>query len=157
MLHIRILAVGKTDRGFVQEGVQHFLRRIKPFAALDMVEIRSAGHSGRDAASALEREAGNILKNIKAKDMVVLLDEHGQQRSSRELSMWFGDLSSHGINSVTFVIGGAYGVGQDVRSRADSTLSLSRLTFPHQLVRVMFLEQIYRALSLSAGHGYHHD
>ena len=118
--------------------------------------MRSAAHSGRDAGRAVEKESDAILKQIAPRDSVILLDEKGRQRSSRELAALFDELSRGG-GSLTLVLGGAYGVDERVRARAGVTLSLSRLTFPHQLARVILLEQIYRSLTLREGHGYHHD
>ena len=153
---LRVIWVGKTERGFHQQAVTFYRKRIEPLQTLECIEVRSAAHSGRDAKRAVGKESDAILKRIAPRDPVILLDEKGRQRSSRELAALFDGLSRGGA-SLTLVLGGAYGVDERVRARADVKLSLSRLTFPHQLARVILLEQIYRSLTLREGHGYHHD
>lgn len=157
MSGIRIVWVGKTDKGFVAEGVAHYAKRIKPFQSLETVEIRPAVHSGRDPRQALELEADAVLKRLVGADPVVLLDEGGNQPTTRAFADQLSGWLERPGGSPTFVIGGAFGVDDRLKSRADFNLSLSRLTFPHQLVRVILLEQLYRALSLLSGHGYHHE
>lgn len=156
MLQLRILMVGKTERGFVQDGVAHYLERLRPFAAVETVEVRAAAHSGRDAAQALEKESAALLARVQPGDPLILLDERGREMDTREFSTWLTGLAGASQGLMTFAIGGAYGVDGAVRERATASLALSRMTLPHQLVRVVLLEQLYRALSLAAGHGYHH-
>ena len=153
---LRVIWVGKTERGFYQQAVTYYRERIEPFQTLECIEVRSAAHSGRDAGRAVGKESDAILKRIAPRDSVILLDEKGRQRSSHELAALFNGLSRGG-GSLTLVLGGAYGVDERVRVRAEIKLSLSRLTFPHQLARVILLEQIYRSLTLRDGHGNHHD
>ncbi len=156
MLQLRILMVGKTERGFVQDGVAHYLDRLRPFAAVDIIEVRAATHSGRDAGQALEKESAALLARLQPGDPLILLDERGREMDTREFSAWLSRLGEDSQGPPTFAIGGAYGVGDAVQARATASLALSRMTLPHQLVRVVLLEQLYRALSLAAGHGYHH-
>ena len=157
MLNLRVIWVGKTKRGFPQDGVDHYLKRIKAFGALECVEIRAASHSGRESEAAVKAESDAILKRLGKREAVVLLDEHGRQPTSPELANLLDSLSLGGVQAVSFVLGGAYGVDARIKASAAETISLSRLTFPHQLARVILLEQIYRALTLRAGHGYHHE
>lgn len=157
MAGLRVIWVGGSRQRFVAEGIAHYRERIAPFQPIELVEVRAAAHSGRDPAQALRREGEAILKRLAPDDPVVLLDERGREPSTREFADWLADRQAQGGRALTFVIGGAYGVDEAVRRRAGHTLSLSRLTLPHQLVRVVLLEQLYRALSLLAGHGYHHD
>ncbi len=153
---LRVIWVGKTERGFHQQAVTFYRERIEPLQTLECIEVRSAAHSGRDAGRAVGKESDAILKRIVPGDPVILLDEKGREHSSRALAALFDQLSRGG-GSLTLVLGGAYGVDERVRVRAEIKLSLSRLTFPHQLARVILLEQIYRSLTLRDGHGYHHD
>lgn len=157
MAGLRVIWVGKSQPRFVEQGVAHYRERIAPFQPIELVEVRAAAHSGRDAGQALRREGEAILKRIGPDDPVVLLDERGRQLSTRELADWLAARQAEARRALTFVVGGAYGVDDAVRRRAGHTLALSRLTLPHQLVRVVLLEQLYRALSLLAGHGYHHE
>ena len=156
MLGLRVIWVGKSQPRFVEDGVAFYRERIAHFQPLELVEVRSASHSGRDAEGALRRESEAILKRLVPDDPVVLLDERGRQRTTPELADWLAGLQAQAGRPLTLIVGGAYGVDEAVRRRADHALSLSPLTWPHQLVRVMLLEQLYRCCSLRAGHAYHH-
>lgn len=158
MPKLRVIWVGKTKQGYAKEGVDHYRKRIKPLGDLECIEIRAASHSGREKNAALKAESEAILKQLGSRGQrFYLLDERGRQPSSRELAELLEAAAMIDGQSITFVLGGAYGVDSRVRSAASETISLSRLTFPHQLARVVLLEQLYRALTLSAGHNYHHD
>ena len=142
MPKLRVIWVGKTKRGYAQEAVDHYRKRIKPLGNLECVEIRAASHSGREKDAALKTESEAILKQLGSRGSVVLLDERGRQPSSRELAEMLEAAAMIDGQSITFVLGGAYGVDSRVRSAASETISLSRLTFPHQLARVVLLEQL---------------
>jgi 23S rRNA (pseudouridine1915-N3)-methyltransferase len=150
-IQLRIIWVGKTAKGFAADAVQHYRNRIAPFAGLECVEVRAAAHSGRDTAQAVKREAAAILRLLGAGDHIALLHERGREFSSPEFAAWIA-----ARQSLTMIIGGAYGVDRTIAARAEQRISLSRLTLPHQLVRVVLLEQIYRAMTILHGHGYHH-
>jgi 23S rRNA (pseudouridine1915-N3)-methyltransferase len=156
MALLRFLWVGKTQRGFVQEGVEHYLQRIQGFIPAETVEVRAADHSGRDPAQAMRIEAEALLKRIGDQDALVVLDERGTTVTSPKLAERIKALREQGTGTITFVVGGAYGLDESIRKKARMTLSLSALTFPHQLVRVILLEQVYRALTINAGLPYHH-
>jgi 23S rRNA (pseudouridine1915-N3)-methyltransferase len=149
---LRIIWVGKTAKGYAQAGVDYFTDRIRALQPIDIVELRAAAHSGREVPAALEAEGAAILKRLEPQERVVLLDEGGEEMTSRQFAQWLAERQP-----VTFVLGGAHGLAGSIRQRAQHKLSLSRLTFPHQLARVVLLEQIYRALTLRRGHGYHHE
>ena len=157
MAGLRVIWVGKTQHRFVSDAIAYYRTRIAPLQSLELVEVRAGDHSGRDAPRVLRRECEAILHRVDRSDTVVLLDEAGPARSTRELARWLEKLQAGSRPAITFVIGGAYGVDDAVRRRADHVVALSRLTFPHQLVRVILLEQLYRVLNLLAGHKYHHD
>jgi len=157
MAALRIIWVGRSDRGFIADGVAHYLKRIAPLQAVETVTVRAAAHSGRDTAAALQREGQALLRHLGPEELLVLLDERGRRADSRGFAEWLGGWLRGPHRSVTLAVGGAYGFSEAVRARADHTVSLSPLTFPHQLVRLVLLEQVYRALTLLAGHGYHHD
>lgn len=156
MLQLRILMVGKTERGFAQDGMTYYLERLRPFADVEIVAVRAAAHSGRDAGQAVEKESAALLARLRPGDPLILLDERGREMDTPAFSTWLTRLGGEAQGVLSFAIGGAYGVGEPVRRRATATLALSRMTLPHQLVRVVLLEQLYRGLSLAAGHGYHH-
>lgn len=151
MSRIRVIWVGKTAKGFPQDGVDHYLKRIRPYREIECVDVRPGDHSGRDPVQALRMEGEAILKRIDDRARVILLDERGTALSSPDLARWLEERPA-----ATFVIGGAYGIDGRVVARADDRLSLSKLTLPHQLVRIVLLEQLYRAFTLQHGHAYHH-
>ena len=157
MLKVRLIWVGKTRQPFAKDGASLYEKRLRPFLALECVELRAASHSGREDAVATMQESQAILGKIGEGERVILLDELGTGVSSRGLANWLSEAAKDAVPALTFIIGGAYGVAPAVRKRADRVLSLSKMTFPHQIVRLLLTEQLYRAATLNAGHGYHHD
>jgi 23S rRNA (pseudouridine1915-N3)-methyltransferase len=151
MQPLRVIWVGKTEKGFVQDAVDFYASRIRALQPLELIDVRLASHSGRQPQVALAEESESILRRVGAGSAYTLLDEAGREMTSREFASWLSE-----SQPATFVVGGPYGVAPTIRDRARECLSLSRLTFPHQLARVVLLEQIYRALTLQRGHAYHH-
>jgi 23S rRNA (pseudouridine1915-N3)-methyltransferase len=154
-VHIRLLAVGERQPAWVDDAFRDYTGRFPPQwkFRLDVIATARRGKSD-DAQRAIESEGGQILSKIAANEQVVLLDETGRQPTSRELA---GSLSAWQADGrdLCFLIGGPDGVSKDCRSRADFVWSLSNLTLPHGLARVLFAEQLYRAWSMLAGHPYH--
>ena len=149
---IRILAIGKKHESWVDEGIRRYEKRLqKPF---DVTWVLLP-HSAKSDDSARKEESERILSRIKDDEYVAVLDERGTILSSPEVAQRLLTPLERS-RPVTIIIGGAYGVDDSVRSRADVIWSLSHLVFPHQLVRLMLVEQIYRAGEITAGHPYHH-
>lgn len=150
---IKIVSVGKKHESWVAEGVKRYEKRLrKPFD----VEWDLVPHSAREGLVARQEESERIQKRLGDDDFVLLLDERGEVLDSPALSRLFtGGFDSRG--RITIVIGGAYGVNDELRERADKTISLSSLVFPHQLVRLILAEQIYRSQEIAAGRSYHHE
>lgn len=157
MQPIRIIWVGKSQQRFVAEGIDYYRRQLAPLQPVEVVEVRPAVHSGRDPKKSLLREGEAILKRIAPGEIMLLCDEKGRQLTTREWAHLMRRLRDQEGRPVALVIGGAFGVDESVRKRADQVLALSRLTFPHQLVRLVLMEQLYRVFSLLAGHHYHHE
>lgn len=153
-MHIRLLLIGRTDRGHVAEGVAHYSARIAHAANFTTVVLPEAGKG--DAAYKSKWEGEKILAAIQPGEIVVALDERGKLLTSPAFAQRIGKWRDGGRQRIVFVIGGAYGLSEAVRDRADLVLSLSPMTFPHQLVRVLFAEQLYRALAILKGIPYHH-
>lgn len=155
-MHIRILAVGDRQPSWVDEAVATYTRRYPRDWRFELVVVRTAarGTGARDAA--LEREGRDLLARIARRERVVLLDERGTGVSSRGLAAWLTGWQDDG-RDVSFVIGGPDGVSAGVRGRAELVWSLSALTLPHGLARVLLAEQLYRARALTVGHPYHRD
>jgi 23S rRNA (pseudouridine1915-N3)-methyltransferase len=150
---IRIIAVGKKHESWVSEGIERYQKRLKrPFA----VEWDILPHTDLPASIARQEESGRISNRLKANDYVVLLDERGKNIDSPGLSKIL--LSQLELSrEITFIIGGAYGVDDKIHKRANFVWSLSNLVFPHQLVRLILTEQIYRAQEIANNHPYHHE
>lgn len=150
---ITILAVGKKDEDWVSSGVQRFEGRLKKPYDPNWLLLP---HSRLSDAAARQEESERILSRIDARAFVVLFDERGDELTSPEFSQLLGSRFSV-AKQIIFIIGGAYGVDDRVRQRADVVWSLSPLVFPHQLVRLILVEQLYRAQQISSGHPYHHN
>lgn len=157
MKPLRIFWVGKNQHRFIADGVAYYQKLLNPLQPVEIVEIRDAVHSGRDPLSGIKREGEALLKRIDGGETVVLLDEKGKQFSTREWAAMMGRLREESGSPVCLIVGGAYGVADAVKLRSNHTVSLSRLTLPHQLARVVLMEQLYRIFSLLNGGAYHHD
>lgn len=150
---LRILAIGKKHEAWVVEGIERYQKRLRQPFLLEWVYLP---HSAREGTSARQEESERLLSRLKNDDFVVLLDERGKMIDSPALA----SLLEQPLNtsrSVVLIIGGAYGVDGTVHSRADFVWSLSPLVFPHQLVRLLLAEQLYRAQEISSGNPYHHE
>lgn len=153
---ITVVAVGKLKERFWADAYAEYVKRLSAYASIKMVEIPDrdpAKTGGEEAGRALEGKA--ILAAIPERSHVVLLDIGGKERSSEEIASHLNDLMLRGESSITFVIGGSCGVSSEVRARADERLSFGRITLPHNLARVVLLEQVYRAFKIMRGEPYH--
>ncbi len=153
-----LLLTGKTDQIWIRDGIAEYSRRISKYIRFEsevLPEVRNRG--SRPAEWVKAKEAEKILSYCKKDDHVVILDEHGTCFSTLEFAEWLKRTTLLPAKRVLFVIGGAYGFDHSVAARADQMISLSRLTFSHQLVRLLFAEQLYRILSVNAGDPYHHE
>ncbi|BAE86804.1 rRNA large subunit m3Psi methyltransferase RlmH [Desulfitobacterium hafniense DP7] len=159
MLQIKIVAVGKIRERFLMEGIKEYAKRLSAYIRLEMTEIADEPCperlSAADEERVKDREGERLLKGIGPQEHVILLDLQGKEFTSPDFSEYMDDLALMGKSSVTFIIGGSLGVSGEVRKRADYRWSFSRLTFPHPLMRLMLLEQIYRAMRISKGEPYH--
>ena len=149
---IRILAVGRKHESWVVEGLERYAKRLHEPWNIEWVLLP---HSAREGLAARQEESERILAKLKPSDVVILLDERGKLLDSPALSAYIeqGFLSS---KQTVFIVGGAYGVNDALHARANLVWSLSPLVFPHQLVRLLLIEQLYRAQEIAAGHPYHH-
>ena len=157
-MRMKLLTVGKTDIRWVREGLENYVSRIGHYVPFELKEIPELkGIAALSRKQVKSREGELILKQIGSSDEVVLLDERGREMRSLELADWLGERLSHSGRDLVFVIGGAYGFSEAVYARADGRLSLSKMTFSHQLVRTIFAEQLYRAFTILRGEPYHHE
>ena len=150
---VAVVAIGKKHDIWVQEGIARYQERLKkPYDAQWVL----LPHSSLQDAAARQEESERILARLPERDFVILLDERGDMLESPQLASLLDNTFTAG-RTVTFVIGGAYGVDDRVHQRADVVWSLSPLVFPHQMVRLILAEQLYRAQQITAGHPYHHQ
>lgn len=153
-----LLMTGKTDQAWIREGVAEYEKRISRYVRFELITLPDVKNPGnRSAATVKEKEAEKMLSAFKSDDHVVLLDEHGKSYSTTALAAYIRCAMMLPKKRMVFVIGGPWGFHQSIRDRADHILSLSDLTFSHQVVRLLFAEQLYRVLSVMAGDPYHHE
>ncbi len=156
MLHINVIAVGKLKEAFWTQACAEYLKRLSPFAAVSVIEIPDvdpARVGGEAKAVAAESDA--VLKALKPTTFVILLDIGGKLVSSETIAQKLDDLALEGKTDIAFIIGGSCGVDARVRARADAAWSFGRITLPHNLARVVLLEQVYRAFKINRGEPYH--
>lgn len=157
-MRITLLTVGKTDIKWVKEGLEMYFSRLKHYINAELVEIPELKNvSALSKDQIKQREGDLILKHIKPADYLVLMDERGKEYRSLQFAAMLEDKMTRGGKDMVFVIGGAYGFSESVYSRADDKISLSKMTFSHQLVRTIFAEQLYRAFTIMRGEPYHHE
>lgn len=154
-MKIVVLSVGRVRQRFVLDAEGEYLQRIKGSFQVELVELGMESPESMKPADVQAREAEEVLKKTKSYDYLVVLDERGKEMTSMALSEFVQARMNSGIKSVCFVIGGAYGFAEKVRQEADLILSLSALTFPHQLTRMLLVEQLYRSHTLIKGISYH--
>ncbi|MFO7934560.1 MAG: 23S rRNA (pseudouridine(1915)-N(3))-methyltransferase RlmH [Bacteroidales bacterium] len=155
-MRINLIQTGKTSETFIEEGVEMFRKRIVhyvPFGIETVQDLKK--RRSMTMKEVQDAEGVLLLKRIREGDHVVLLDERGDEYTSISFAEHLNGLQGR-INRLLFIIGGAYGFSEDLYRRADSMMSLSRLTFSHQLVRLIFMEQLYRAFTILKGEPYHH-
>jgi 23S rRNA (pseudouridine1915-N3)-methyltransferase len=157
-MKIQLWSVGKNHEEYIQPGVEQFTGRILHYFPVTWKILAPSRKTGVLSVEAIrEYESSMILASLSADDYLVLLDENGQSLSSRQLAAFIGERANESCRSLVFLIGGAYGVDRKLRDRARFVWSLSALTLPHQLVRLILAEQLYRACTILRNEKYHHD
>ena len=157
-MDVKLVTVGKTDVRWVKEGLDLYVSRLRHYVPFSLVEIPQLKNvSALTEEQIKEREGELILRQLNPGDAVYLLDEHGREYRSVDWAEWLGNRLARGGKALVFVIGGAYGFSEAVYARAEGKVSLSRMTFSHQMVRTIFAEQLYRAFTILRGEPYHHE
>ena len=157
-MKIKVIFTGKTADAWVRTGIGQYADRIRHYVAFELVELPDLKQTASLSEEQVKaREGEMILKSLRPSDHLVLLDEHGARFSSVDWARNLERKSAHLPKDCVFVIGGPYGFSPAVQARSNELLSLSPMTFSHQLVRVVFLEQLYRALTIIKGEPYHHE
>lgn len=159
MLRVNLICVGKLKEKYLKDACGEYAKRLQSFCKFEITEVDEEKTSDSPNDSQIENilnyEGRRILSKIDRSARVIAMCIEGRQKSSKELSEYFDAAAVSGISTIAFVIGGSWGLSEEVKKRADLRLSMSKMTFPHQLARVMLCEQIYRGFSISAGTKYH--
>jgi 23S rRNA (pseudouridine1915-N3)-methyltransferase len=156
LVKIIIISVGKTKERWIEEGVSHYRKLLKKHAELQLVEIKGEKITKSKATEdILDTEAERVLKHLDTTSLSIALDRKGKKLSSEDFAAWLGEKLSLGQGEFTFVLGGALGLSGEVLNACRSRLSLSQMTFTHEMSLVILLEQLYRALSILKGTSYH--
>lgn len=157
-MKITLLTIGKTEDKYLNEGIDIYLKRLKhyiSFKILEIPELKNTKSLSQEQQKTRETEL--IFRNIQSTDHIILLDENGKEFSSRGFSVFLNKKMVGGLQHLVFVVGGPYGFSDELYTRSNDRLSLSKMTFSHQMIRLLFTEQLYRALSILKGEPYHHD
>ena len=159
MLAVRLICVGKMKERFFIDAFSEYSKRLQSYCRLELVELNeqrlSDNPSEGDISSALKKEAGEILKNIPSDAYTVAMCVEGKQMPSEGMGKIISERESSGKPKLCFIIGGSFGLDASIKQRADQKLSMSEMTFPHHLARVMLAEQIYRGFKINEGSRYH--
>lgn len=159
MIKVKIIALGKLKESYLREACAEYEKRLKRYCDLEITELQPKplpdNPSDNDVDSALKKEAELILQKIPSNAFIVPMCIEGKQISSPELSGVISNSAHIGKTSIVFIIGSSYGLCEKIKTLGDMRLSISKMTFPHQLARIMLLEQIYRAFKISEGSAYH--
>ncbi|MBP3943896.1 23S rRNA (pseudouridine(1915)-N(3))-methyltransferase RlmH [Sphingobacteriaceae bacterium WQ 2009] len=157
-MKISLVCIGKTDEKYLLEGIEKYMKRLKFYVNFTLVvipDIKNVKNLSQEQQK--EKEAQLILKHVQQTDTLILLDEHGKAYRSLEFSAYFEKALLNSVQHMIFVIGGPYGFDAQVYARANHKISLSNMTFSHQMIRLFFVEQVYRAFSIMKGEPYHHE
>ena len=157
-MNIKLIVVGKTDEKYLQQGIDVYVSRLKHYVNFEMVVIPALkDQKGASPDEVKEREAALLLRQLEKCDRVVLLDEHGEQYTSVDFAQYIQKQMNAGVRNLAFVVGGAFGFAPSVYADASGKVSLSKMTFNHQMVRLFFVEQLYRAFTILRHEPYHNE
>jgi 23S rRNA (pseudouridine1915-N3)-methyltransferase len=153
-----LLVIGKNDEAWLAQGISEYLKRLGHYLNFEIQVIPDLKNAKNLTTDTLKEKEGEIiLDKFNNSDYVILLDDKGKQHSSSEFSSFLEKLMGSGYKRVVFVVGGAFGFSEKVYQRANNQLSLSKMTLTHQMVRLFFVEQLYRAMTIIRGEKYHHE
>ncbi len=157
-MKIRLLVTGKTEEEYLRTGIREYEARIRRYVPFEITEIPAIKNTSRlPVAEQKSWEAEAIRKQVQAGDILVLLDEHGKEMTSAGFAKFLNQRFLAGNKGLVFIVGGPFGFDESLRKGAHHIISLSKLTFSHQMVRLFFTEQLYRAMTILRGESYHHE
>lgn len=157
-MKITFIILGKTEDAYLKEGIDKYVKRLKHYTKLILIEIDELKNTkALTQEQQKAKEAELILKKFSPTDHIILLDEKGTELSSAQFAVYIDKKAISSVTNLVFIVGGPYGFDQTVYQRANDKISLSRMTFSHQMVRLFFVEQLYRAFTIIKGEPYHHE
>jgi 23S rRNA (pseudouridine1915-N3)-methyltransferase len=157
-MHILLLSIGKTEEAWLKQGIEIYAKRLKHYLKFESLELPALKNTGNMPLNLQkEKESELILSKISSSDVLILLDEKGKSFSSEGFAAFLNQKMNAGVKKTVFVIGGPFGFSENLYKRADEKVSLSQMTFSHQMVRLFFTEQLYRAMTILKGEKYHHS
>ncbi|NPV42630.1 MAG: 23S rRNA (pseudouridine(1915)-N(3))-methyltransferase RlmH [Firmicutes bacterium] len=158
-MKITIIAVGKIKKRYLKDGIKDYISRIEPYSSVNIIEVNDEqapeGIGQKLLEEIKDREGERILKRLDTRSHIISLDVKGASMSSEEFADYIDKLTISGKSHITFIIGGSVGLSRDILKTSNLVLSFSKMTFPHQLMRIILLEQIYRAFKIIRGEPYH--
>lgn len=157
-MKIKLLLVGKTDSDYLSKGIDEYVKRSKHYLPFEMViipDLKNTKNLSEDQQK--QKEGELILNQVNSGDFIVLLDENGKEFTSVDFSKFIEKRMISGLKNLVFVVGGPYGFSNEIYKQCNSKISLSKMTFSHQMVRLIFTEQLYRAMTIIKGEPYHHN
>ena len=156
-MKVKLIWVGKTHDDYIKKGIDIYYKRLQHYVKFEIIEIADIKNAKNFSTAQIKQKEGELILKQTIGDHLVLLDENGKEFNSRGFSDFFQKKMNSGIKCFTFIIGGAFGFSDDVYKNAQGKVSLSKMTFSHQMVRLFFCEQLYRANTILKGEPYHHD
>jgi 23S rRNA (pseudouridine1915-N3)-methyltransferase len=157
-MKITLLTVGKTDQKYIKEGISVFQKRLKHYVNFEIIEVPALKKVSSMPTEIIKQKESELLtRYLDKSDAIILLDERGKTLSSDEFAGFLQKKMNSGIREMVFIVGGAWGFHESLYKKANHTISLSKLTFSHQMVRLFFAEQIYRAFTILRGESYHNE
>lgn len=156
-MRIKLILNGKTEDAYLMEGIAIYEKRLKHYCSFEQIIIPSVKAGSITVEQLKEKEAELILKHIDNRDFLVLLDENGKQFSSVDFAKFIQKQQLTSLKNLVFVVGGPFGFAESIYKRSNLKLSLSKMTFSHQMIRLLFIEQLYRAFTIIKGEKYHHE
>lgn len=157
-MKIKLITIGKTDEAYLLEGIEKYMKRLKHYISINYIILPDVKLGSKPNPEKIKEEEGKlILQKVDDSDVVILLDEGGKSFTSEKFAYYLQKKMNNVSSNLVFVIGGPFGFSQEIYNRAQEKLSLSAMTFSHQMVRLFFAEQLYRSFTIIKGEKYHHS
>lgn len=156
MTKINIYCIGKIKEKYLVDAINEYSKRLSKYIKLDIIELEDEKIQNKTEDTVKNLESNKILKKLKKDDYLLILDLNGEEVDSLTLASYFQNLENKGIGEINIAIGGSLGFSDEIKKRANKSICFSKLTFPHQLIRVFLLEQIYRSYKINRNENYHH-